>query len=112
MIVAAFLLGIIVGAILQFLVVLWLARRQPSSPKTVASSNPKMAPLPVDPDNPPTWKYYRPSRRGGPVLRCVCHDRPLVEGQRILWWPLPDSEAVHILCEDAELASSEGKGTP
>lgn len=60
-----------------------------------------MAPIPVDPRNPPKPRIY--SRSPGSTADtpcCTCHPgRPLEEGQEILWWPVPDSDVVKIFCQ-------------
>ena len=59
-----------------------------------------MAPIPVDPNNPPVPRTY--NRRPGstaPVPKCFCHGRELQSGQQILWWPVPDSGEVRIYCQ-------------
>jgi hypothetical protein len=58
-------------------------------------------PMPVDPQNPPSWKVYTP-RPGVEPRSCTCHPaRPLSRGQKVLWWPVPHSNgAVNVFCED------------
>ena len=57
--------------------------------------------MPIDPNSPPTWKIYRP-KKGAPGRSCACHpDRPLRDGQKVLWWPVPISGGgVNVFCED------------
>lgn len=61
----------------------------------------RTAALPIDPENPPTWKVYQP-REGAPKRACACHpDRELRYGQKVMWWPVPNSGgAVNVYCED------------
>jgi hypothetical protein len=63
---------------------------------------PVKAAMAVDPENPPSWKIYGGPRSGAPVRTCVCHpDRPLKSGQRVLWWPVPNSGGgVNVFCQD------------
>lgn len=58
-------------------------------------------PLPVDPQNMPSWKVYAP-RSGASSRSCTCHPHRLLEpGQRVLWWPVPKSGgAVQVFCEE------------
>ncbi len=73
---------------------LWLPREEPE-PKPDS-----MAPAPFDPENPPRERtYQRRANSIAPVPRCFCHDRDLQSGQKILWWPVPDSEEVRIYCQ-------------
>lgn len=60
-------------------------------------------PLPVDPARPPTVKAYRP-RPGStqPPPRCVCHQLPVRPGEKVLWWPMPDSEEIRVFCQRGE----------
>ena len=57
--------------------------------------------MPIDPENPPSWKVYHP-RKGAPGRACACHpDRALWDGQKVLWWPVPVSGGgVNVFCED------------
>lgn len=69
----------------------WLEEEPPFVPDS-------MAPIPVDHDNPPKPLVY--NRRGNaPIPNCTCHNRPLKNGQEILWWPVPDSTVVKIFCQ-------------
>lgn len=49
----------------------------------------RIEPVPVDPDNPPTFKVYNP-RPDAPLRNCYCHNTPIEPGAEIIWWPLPD----------------------
>lgn len=54
----------------------------------------------IDPQNPPKWMTYRP-RPGREPINCTCHDRPLVPGDRVLWWPIRDGGgAVDLFCTE------------
>ena len=73
--------------------------------RTLKKSDPEpepdsMAPIPVDPKNPPVPRTY--NRRPGstaPVPKCFCHGQELQSGQEILWWPVPNSGEVKIYCQ-------------
>lgn len=80
------------------------ARDTEHTPRPAPQSEPErqqLAALPVDPENPPSWRTYQP-HPGRPRRACTCHpDRPLADGQRVMWWPVPDSGGgVHVFCED------------
>jgi hypothetical protein len=58
--------------------------------------------LAIDPENPPTWRFYAPSE-GSPVRVCTCHGLPFSPGQALMWWPVVDSDIegeVYLLCDD------------
>ena len=60
---------------------------------------PEKKALPIDPDNPPTWKEYRP--KGESTKACACHGRTLEYGERVLWFPQVDPPgSVLILCAE------------
>lgn len=60
-------------------------------------------PLPYDSANPPREVIYRP-RPNSPYAppNCHCHGRPLRNGQRVLLWPVPNSEEKKIVCQREE----------
>lgn len=61
------------------------------------------APLPIDPANPPTIRYYRPKKDNPRARRtCHCHGKVIEFDQEVVWWPLPDG-SVRLLCKDAEM---------
>jgi len=96
--------AIVVTAMVVGLVVLRMLLARPSEVTVSASEQAtaeRQEALPVDPDNLPSWKVYSP-RKGAPGRACACHpDRPLVPGQKVLWWPVPKSGgAVNVYCED------------
>ena len=65
------------------------------------------APLPLDPNNPPTWRYYRPKRSNPNARRtCHCHNREIKMDDKVLWWPLPDG-SVRLLCKDAKMKAAQ-----
>lgn len=76
-------------------------------PQHQQSERPALA---VDPNDPPSWRTYH-RKPGRPQRTCTCHpDRPLTEGQRVMWWPIPDSGGgVHVLCEQTVGAIEEGR---
>lgn len=83
------------------IMIFWMRMRGAATEEQV--DRPKVA-MPVDSEHPPSWKTYDP-QPGSPTRYCSCHpDRPLVAGQRVLWWPVPNSGgAVHLFCQDAEV---------
>lgn len=106
-------LGVIIGAIVGVIIVLlfWLAarfwqkermvrQRMSNERKDIEEKSVRSA-MAIDPERPPSWKVYTP-RKGAPERTCVCHpDRPLRDGQRVLWWPVPKSGGgVNVFCED------------
>lgn len=57
-------------------------------------------PLPYDPEHPPKEVIYKPRPNSPyPAPLCHCHGRPLRTGQRVLLWPVPDSEEKKIVCQ-------------
>jgi hypothetical protein len=56
----------------------------------------RQAPIPVDPSDIPKivdyqFKWHR---------SCTCHDRELIQGEPVVWWPRPDLApgAVQLYC--------------
>jgi hypothetical protein len=106
------LLGVMTGMVIALVVsalvvILWrLKRPESQKPEPVKEQEPEEAPARIiDPANPPQWRVYRPQRdREAP--HCNCHDRPLQNGQPVLWWPVlgSDEGEVELICE-------EGAGT-
>lgn len=68
-------------------------RSQPEEPEPQEE-----AALPVDPNNPPTWKVYKgPSGRH----RCHCHGQPVNNRDEVLWWETKgeqDQTVVYLFC--------------
>jgi hypothetical protein len=72
--------------------------REEDEPQAVqVEEQQKAAPaLPIDMSEPPTIRIYR----GADGKRsCHCHDEPILNGDTVLWWPLPGSDAVVVFCE-------------
>lgn len=63
----------------------------------------------IDPEDPPRWIIYRP-QGVRPAPMCTCHGIPLVEGQKVLLWPIPGhpSGGVDLICERA-VAEAKGE---
>lgn len=60
----------------------------------------------VDPDNPPRWMTYQP--KGTRRHHCTCHQRELEPGERVLWWPIPESGgAVDLYCTETVQEASQ-----
>lgn len=59
--------------------------------------------LPLDPDNPPTWRTARVDR---PDVLCNCHGFPVKAGERLLFWPMGDG-VMRVYHEDA--TEAEGR---
>ncbi len=57
-------------------------------------------PVPFDPGNPPHRVTYAP-RSDAPTRTCHCHDRVVQPGQQVWLWPMPESPAVLLICDDA-----------
>ena len=97
-----------VAVLVAFALVLalfWYLRPRAVEPEPQAAPEPvgeeREVPLPVDPQNMPSWKVYAP-RSGASSRSCTCHPHRLLEpGQRVLWWPVPKSGgAVQVFCEE------------
>ena len=101
-------LGLVLAAALGVLYLRWLTRPpRPKKPDLHKVDEEGFAPLPIDPDNPPTWRYYRPKSANSAARRtCHCHNRPIGMDQKVLWWPLPDG-SVRLLCEDADMKAAQ-----
>jgi hypothetical protein len=73
----------------------------PEWEKAWAASQPeRMAPVPYSEENPPKIiPFTGPPEK----YRCKCHDKFLVPGEQIIWWPRPDlaEGAVEIYHPDA-----------
>ena len=52
--------------------------------------------LPTDPDNLPRFLTFRP--KNGYARNCDCHERPLADGDTVLFWPTGTTTV--IFCED------------
>ena len=94
--VGAFALGaVLVVALYAIYVGLFVDRGVKYAPEPAKEA------MPVDPVNPPSWKVYSP-KQGAPGRSCACHpDVALVPGQKVLWWPVPNSGGgVNVFCED------------
>lgn len=80
--------------------------RQEPSPAEVTSPDTRPA-LAIDPNNKPYSTVYRP-REGSPYPApiCYCHGNPIVPGQKVLFWPLPDSAEIKIFCQNYEKSTS------
>lgn len=73
---------------------------EPEPELELESEPDSMAPLPVDPDNPPKpIVYNRRPNSTAPIPRCTCHGQLLKAGQEVLWWPVPGSDAVKVFCQ-------------
>lgn len=59
--------------------------------------------LPLDPDNPPTWRIARVDR---PDVECSCHGLPVRAGERLLFWPMGDG-VMRVYHEDATEAAGQ-----
>jgi hypothetical protein len=71
----------------------WAAGQPPKDPE-------RLAPVPYNEENPPKIISFT----GAPEkYRCKCHNRFLVPGEQIIWWPRPDlaEGAVEIYHPDA-----------
>lgn len=53
---------------------------------TGVPSQPKV----VDPNNPPRFSVYRPRVYREGAMRCTCHQDPIIPGEKILLWPIPN----------------------
>lgn len=60
------------------------------------------APLPVDPDNPPTKGVFA-WEPGDPETLCDCHGQPITDGQVIVCWPQPSKYT----CSDADKGATK-----
>lgn len=116
-------LGVVLAVVLalEIAVLVWLYLRVPqiisrrpkprkvNEDKEIEAKTVKTA-MPVDPENPPSWKVYAP-KEGAPERTCVCHpDRPLRDGQRVLWWPVPKSNGgVNVFCENGIEIETENR---
>jgi hypothetical protein len=59
--------------------------------------------LPVDPNNPPTWRIARRDRTD---VVCNCHGRPVRQGERLLFWPMGDG-VMRVYHDDATEAAGQ-----
>lgn len=65
--------------------------------------------LPINPDTPPTWKTYNPVNPDAGPKFCRCHGLVINKGERILWWPNPETGGVDLLCEQGVNEAEEAK---
>ena len=60
-------------------------------------------PLPVVEGKMPRIVTYQP-RPGSPPRTCHCHGRPLLSGEDVIWWPVPEPKgAVYLICKSEGL---------
>lgn len=50
--------------------------------------------LPVDPKNPPRPRTWNPKDPEAIPPSCICHNRPLVPGQTVVFWPYQGKDVV------------------
>lgn len=76
----------------------------PSTEVTSPDARPALA---IDSDNKPYSTVYRP-REGSPYPppTCYCHGDPIAPGQKVLFWPLPNSAEIKIFCQNYEKSTS------
>lgn len=54
----------------------------------------------VDPENPPRVMIYNPSPGFNEVYKCSCCNEEIKKGQEVIWFPVKDSDAVELYCND------------
>jgi hypothetical protein len=87
-------------------IVVWMVKHpQPLGPLDLVDDDDEPEPepvkkaLPINPENPPTWKYFLP--RPGVEKVCHCHGRTLEHGEKVLWFPQIDPPgSVLLFCKD------------
>ena len=69
----------------------------PSAKPVEAPSNGHVAPMGIDPNNPPKKRVYRGDVPTAHPPVCSCHQRPLQDGVEYIWWPLLDPPGVVVV---------------
>jgi hypothetical protein len=81
------------------------SRSAPSPWSTMGADEPEPEPvkkaLPINPENPPTWKYFLP--RPGVEKVGHCHGRTQEHGEKVLWFPqIGPPGSVLLFCQHQE----------
>jgi hypothetical protein len=107
-----FLLSVLVGVVVALPLLYALGRRsgRRSEPGPVAEQpvvpeedlDEAREARAIDPNNPPRYSVYKPDTYS--LLRaphCSCHDRPILQGEKVLLWPIPGHPdgGIDIFCE-------------